>query len=96
MPSISLWRYNGAGGYNVLSGSWRTRPGRQRELISVADSTWQIVGTGDYDNDGDADILWRFNGAGGYNVIWYMNGVSWSASAELIPAPDLTWKIVSR
>jgi hypothetical protein len=38
----------------------------------------------------------HYNGAGGYNVIWYLNGVTWSESAELIPVPDLAWKIVSR
>ncbi len=91
-----LWRYNGAGGYNVvwyMNGATWTG---SAELISVGDPTWQIVGTGDYDNDGNVDILWRYNGAGGYNVIWYMNGVNWSGSAELIPVADLNWKIVSR
>ena len=66
------------------------------ELIPVGDPTWQIAGTGDYNSDGNIDILWRYNGAGGYNVIWYMNGVAWSESAELLPVPDLTWRIVSR
>jgi hypothetical protein len=36
------------------------------------------------------------NGAGGTNVIWYMNGAAWSESAELLPVADLNWKIVSR
>jgi hypothetical protein len=91
-----LWRYNGAGGYNVVwylnNATWTG----SAELISVGDLTWQIVGTGDYNNDGSVDLLWRFNGAGGYDVIWYMNGVIWSESAELLPVPDLNWKIVSR
>ena len=91
-----LWRYTGAGGYNVVwymnNATWTG----SAELISVADPTWQIAGTGDFDKNGSADILWRYNGAGGYNVIWYMNGVAWSASAELIPVADLTWRIVSR
>jgi hypothetical protein len=91
-----LWRYNGSGGYNVvwyMNGvSWTG----SAELISVGDISWQIMGTGDYDNDGNIDILWRYNGAGGSNVIWYMNGVTWASSAELIPVPDLSWRIVSR
>ena len=91
-----LWRYNGAAGFNVVwyldNASWIG----SAELIQVGDPTWQIVGTGDYDKDGNTDILWRFNGAGGYNVIWYMNGVAWRESAELLPVNDLTWRIVSR
>ena len=91
-----LWRYYGAGGYNVVwymnNASWAG----SAELIPVADPTWQIAGTGDYNNDGNVDILWRYNGAGGTNVIWYMNGVSWSSSAEILPVPDLNWRIVSR
>jgi hypothetical protein len=91
-----LWRYNGAGGYNVVwymnGASWAG----SAELITVADSSWQIMGTGDYDADGNIDILWRYNGAGGYNYIWYMNGVTWTGGGELLPVADLTWKIVSR
>lgn len=91
-----LWRYYGSGGYNVVwymdGASWSG----SAELIPVADPAWQIAGTGDYDGDGYVDILWRYNGGGGYNVIWYMNGVAWGESAELLPVPDLTWRIVSR
>ena len=47
------------------------------ELIPVGDPAWQIMGTGDYNNDGNVDILWRYNGVGGYNYIWYMDGVTW-------------------
>ncbi|PWB82151.1 MAG: hypothetical protein C3F08_00390 [Candidatus Methylomirabilota bacterium] len=91
-----LWRYNGAGGYNVVwhldNATWIA----SSELIPVGDTNWQIVGTGDYNNDGNIDILWRYNGPGGYNGIWYMNGMTWIGSAELLPVPDLSWKIVNR
>jgi hypothetical protein len=91
-----LWRYSGAGGYNVVwymnNATWMG----SAELIPVGDPTWQIAGTGDYDNDGNIDILWRYYGTGGFNVIWYMNRVAWRESAELLPVPDLTWRIVSR
>jgi hypothetical protein len=91
-----LWRYNGSGGYNVVwylnNATWTG----SAELISIGNPAWQIAGTGDYNNDGNIDILWRYYGPGSSNVIWYMNGVSWIESAELIPVPDLNWKIVSR
>ncbi|PWB78988.1 MAG: hypothetical protein C3F08_07650 [Candidatus Methylomirabilota bacterium] len=90
-----LWRYEGAGGFNVV---WYMQEAAwigSAELIPVEDTTWRIVGTGDYNNDGNVDILWRYDGAGGHNVIWCMNGVNWAESAELPPVPDLTWKIVN-
>ena len=35
------------------------------------------MGIGDFNGDGEIDILWRYYGTGDYqglNVIWYMNG----------------------
>jgi len=91
-----LWRYMGVGGYCVVwhleNATWIC----STDLISVGDTNWQIVGTGDYNKDGSLDILWRYNGAGGHNVIWYMNGAAWTESAELLPVPDLVWKVVNR
>jgi hypothetical protein len=91
-----LWRHSGPGGYNVVwymdNASWAGSV----ELIQVGDSTWQIAGTGDYDGDGNIDILWRYNGPGGYNYIWYMDGVTWTGGGDLLPVADLTWRIVSR
>jgi hypothetical protein len=91
-----LWRHYGEGGSNVVwymdNAGWI----RSAELIPVADLNWQIVSTGDYNDDGSVDILWRYNGEGGSNVIWYMDGASWAGSAELIPVPDLSWKISVR
>jgi len=93
-----LWRYITFGpiGYNVV---WYMNGANwigSAELIPVNDYLWQIAGTGDYDNDGNIDILWRYNGAGGYNYIWYMDGVTWIGGGDLLPVADLTWRIVSR
>jgi protocatechuate 3,4-dioxygenase beta subunit len=91
-----LWRNNGAGGANVVwymsNASWIG----SAELIPVGDPAWQIMGTGDYNKDGNADILWRYNGAGGANYIWYMDHTTWIGGGELLPVGDLTWRIVSR
>jgi Leucine-rich repeat (LRR) protein len=91
-----LWRYNGSGGYNVVwylnNAAWTGSV----ELIPVGDLSWQIMGTGDYDNDGNIDILWRYNGAGGAVYIWYMNGTQWIGGEALLPVADLNWKIVNR
>ena len=43
--------------------------------------SWQIVGTGDFDNDSHIDILWR-NSSNGSNVVWFMDGPNWTRSAD--------------
>ncbi|PWB81124.1 MAG: hypothetical protein C3F08_02710, partial [Candidatus Methylomirabilota bacterium] len=64
------------------------------DVMPVGDLNWHIVGTADFNNDTNVDILWRYNGPGGYNVVWYMNGAEWAGSAELLPVNDLNWQIV--
>jgi uncharacterized repeat protein (TIGR02543 family) len=89
-----LWRYNGAGGSNVVwlmdGANWMG----SSVLLSVSDLNWQIVGTGDFNRDGNIDILWRYNGPGGYIVVWFMDGVSWIGSAQLLSVDDLNWQIM--
>ena len=63
-------------------------------LPAVADLNWKIGGTGDFNGDGKVDILWRNYGAGlGYNVVWYMDGVTLTGSAWLPTVMDTNWKI---
>jgi hypothetical protein len=91
-----LWRYAEGPGFVYVWYMNGTSWIGGGDLISVADQTWQIMGTGDYDNDGNVDILWRYNGAGGAVYIWYLEGVQWIGGGDLMPVGDLNWKIVSR
>jgi hypothetical protein len=91
-----LWRYNGPGGYNAvwyMNGAMLTGAA---SLPSVSDLSWQIVGTGDFNGDGQVDILWRYNGSGGANAVWYMTGATLTGGASLPSLADLLWKIVNR
>ena len=40
--------------------------------VGTTDPDWQIVGSGDYNGDGRADILWRHSS--GTTYMWLMNG----------------------
>jgi hypothetical protein len=66
-------------------------------LTTISDLDWQIVGTGDFNNDGSTDILWRNHGVGqysGWNCIWYMNGETISSYGYPTAITDLDWRIV--
>jgi hypothetical protein len=90
-----LWRYTEGPGFVYVWYMNGTNWIGGGDIISVADQNWQIMGTGDYDNDGNIDILWRYNGTGGAVCIWYLNGIQWIGGEDLLPVGDLNWKIVS-
>src|SRR2546423_1810436 len=52
------------------------------------------MGTGDFDGDGKADLLWR-NTTDGNNAIWLMNGSTVSATSVIQAVVDLLWTIVA-
>jgi hypothetical protein len=59
-------------------------------VYSVPDPNWQIVATGDFDGDGNTDILWRntANGGAGDIVVWHMNGAAISSSRWIGAIPN--------
>ena len=62
----------------------------------VQDTQWKIAGTGDFDRDGDLDILWRYYGTGDYqglNVLWYMNGTAFESETVFSQISDTSWEI---
>jgi chitodextrinase len=61
-------------------------------FATVADLNWGIVGVGDFDGDGKADILLR-NRATGDNLLWVMNGTTITSTVSVSPMPDLTWTV---
>jgi hypothetical protein len=52
----------------------------------------EIIGTGDFNGDGDADILW-LNTITNAPTIWIMNGTS-VASMATLSAPPPSWRLV--
>ena len=59
--------------------------------LGIVPSSWTIQGTGDFNGDGQSDILWRNTGDGAV-VIWFMNGGTVASSTNLGAIPA-SWKI---
>ncbi|MDJ0798684.1 MAG: family 16 glycosylhydrolase [Calothrix sp. MO_167.B12] len=60
---------------------------------SLPDSNWDIEATGDFNNDGKTDLVWR-NYATGQNAIWYMDGANLQQGVFIdAPLSDIDWKI---
>lgn len=60
----------------------------------LSDTVWQQVGTGDFNKDGQLDILWR-HATSGANAVWLMSGNSYISSAYLQPLSDTNWTVVA-
>ena len=80
---IVRWVMNGK---NIVSGDY-IGPGK------VADLGWQITGTGDFNRDGEADLIWQHTD--GRVAAWLMRGLTLLDARSLTPAQvDPVWRIV--
>jgi hypothetical protein len=52
--------------------------------------SWSAVGTGDFNHDGNSDILWQ--SAGGQASIWEMNGDALIGGGPVSPNPGPSWR----
>jgi hypothetical protein len=71
---------------------------RGATYLDPISTDWQIVGTGDFNGDGTADILWRNFGVGavdrGLLYFWMMNGPRVVAGTGYgVTNADLTWEL---
>jgi len=78
-------------GASVVDGSAITYQGT---AVNVA-ANWKVVEIGDFNGDGDADLLWRDSNTGQL-AEWLMNGNVLTASTALksnsvTVNPDLSW-----
>jgi hypothetical protein len=98
-PDI-LWRHGPTGAMQVwyMDGATRISFGDFDSPLLRADSTgWTIVGLGDFDQDGLADLLWH-NGTTGVTDVWYMNNTVRQGQATFsssLNTPDSSgWRMV--
>ncbi len=82
---VAIWQMDGL---NVLTSSGLTS-------IPPESFAWKIAGTGDFNGDNKADILWRSDT--GSIAQWQMDGLTVLASSSLtsISPADTSWKIAA-
>ena len=61
-------------------------------IRSIPDQNWQVAGTGDFNNDGRTDILWR-NSATGENYLYFMNGLQIASEGYVRTVADMNWQV---
>jgi len=70
-----LWQQNGTGSLLCWLMDGTTKIGEHTLLPGNIPTMWQMVGTADFDRDGQVDIVWQ-NSQTGDVYVWYMDGTS--------------------
>jgi hypothetical protein len=91
-----LWRNSSTGENYLYPMTGNAIKPSEGYLRTVADQDWQVKGTGDYDGDGKADVLWR-HAVAGENYVYPMNGTTIKPTeGYLRTVTQATWQMVGR
>ena len=74
-------------------GNERQHTHRRRAGDSQPGPAWKAIGTGDFNGDGDADVLFQ-NASTGQVSIWEMDGNKLVGGGPVSPNPGLAWKAI--
>jgi len=85
-----FWR-NGATGENVLWMMHGLNSPATVVLPQVPDTNWTVAGLGDFDGDGQSDVLWT--NTSGQVAIWLMNQGTLGSGAIVTTLSDTHWKV---
>jgi hypothetical protein len=86
-----LWQNSSNGDRSIWLMTGSSWDGSYALLPRVV-TAWSIAATGDFNDDGDADIVWQ-NTVTGDRSIWFMNGNSWEGDYALLPQVATEWSI---
>jgi hypothetical protein len=89
-PDILWQETNGQAGIWEMNGS---NVVATAAVGSNPQPSWQVVDTGDFNGDGNPDILWQ-NTSTGQVGIWEMNGTNVATTAAVGPALGTSWKAI--
>ena len=92
-----LWQHQADGRLaSWLMNGVNNRNGGLLDPSQESDLAWKVVGSGDLDGDGQADLVWQ-NFTTGALRVWFMDGRTLRQQMPLSPGlvPDLNWRIRS-
>jgi len=90
-PDILWQNDNGQAAIWEMNGTTQIPGGSQRGGLNPG-SPWHVEGTGDFNNDGRADILWQ--NTDGTPAIWLMNGLNLIGAAVVGASnPGPSWHV---
>jgi len=90
-----LWRNASSGQNYVYPMDGRVIKPTEGFIRTVADTTWQVKGVGDFDGDGKADIVWR-NSVSGQNYLYPMDGTAIKPTEGYFrTVADTNWQIIA-
>jgi len=89
--ALAIWSMNGS---VISNGGFVTSQGQTVHL----GPSWSLAGTGDFNGDGNADMLWR--NSNGSLAEWLMNGTTITASQAptfqgSAVSPDSSWSVIA-
>jgi hypothetical protein len=82
-----LWRNTTTGDLAIWEMNGTTILNPSTSGVGNAALNWTVVGVGDFNGDGKADILWR-NSTNGNLAIWEMNGTAVTSSTTFANLPS--------
>jgi uncharacterized protein YbbK (DUF523 family) len=88
-----LWRQDGSGQVYVWEMNGRQVQAEGAVAHAPLTTDWHVEGVGDFNGDGNSDVLWRQDGSGQVYV-WEMNGRQVQAEGAVAHAPVTTdWHV---
>lgn len=61
-------------------------------ISSVGNTDWRIKAVGDFDGDGQDDLLWR-NDVNGRNTVWFMDKITRTGASPINSVSNTNWQI---
>jgi hypothetical protein len=93
----AVWRHAGSGELVLWTMEGTVRlSGVPLNPARVPDLNWGIKASGDFNQDGKDDLIWRHE-VSGQLVVWYMDGRTLTSGTFLSPSalPDAQWDIAA-
>jgi hypothetical protein len=78
-----IWRNSSSGRVIVWHMNGASASATSTAALWTGDPAWVPMASGDLNADGKTDLIWR-NASSGRVIVWYMNGVSTSASGTAV------------